>query len=97
MREGRGTMEVAAEQIARFEQYVRFVSCDPEQNRQRFYLLCWQRSLHGECILVSTWGRLGTLGRSRVIRFPERLPVETSLQRLIRRRLRRGYQIIEWC
>ncbi len=96
MSEGRGTREPAAEQIAHFTQYVRFVSCNPEQNRQRFYLLSWQQSLHGELVLVCSWGRLGTLGRSRSIRFPDGSPVVVSLQRLIRRRLRRGYQVIEW-
>lgn len=91
-------MEITAEQVVQFEQYVRFVSCNPQQNRQRFYLLTWQRSLIGELTLMCTWGRLGTLGRSRVIRFPDSSPVVTSLQRLIRRRrLRRGYHVTEWC
>ncbi len=89
-------MEITAEQVAQFEHYVRFVSCDPAQNRQRFYLLSWQRSLDGESVLMCTWGRLGTLGRSRIIHFPESSSVGTSLQRLIKRRLQRGYHVIEW-
>ncbi len=93
----RGTLERTAEQIAHFTQHVRFVSCNPEQNRQRFYLLSWQTSLHGEPVLVCTWGRLGTLGRSRILGLPEISPNASSLTRLIKRRLQRGYQVTEWC
>ncbi len=89
-------MEIAAEQVAQFEHYVRLVSCAPEQNRQRFYLFSWQPSLYSERVLVCTWGRIGTLGRSRVIRFPDNLPVAASLQRVIKRRMQRGYQVTEW-
>ncbi len=90
-------MEIAAEQVIQFEHYVRLVSCAPEHNRQRFYLFSWQRSLYGERVLVCTWGRIGTLGRSRSICFPEGSPVVASLERLIKRRLQRGYQVTEWC
>ncbi len=96
MSEGRGTMEIAAEQVAQFEHYVRLVSYAPEHNRHRFYLFSWQRSLYGELVLVCTWGRMGTLGRSRSICFPEGLPV-MNLERLINRRLQRGYYVTEWC
>ncbi len=86
-----------AEQVVRFEHYVRLVSCAPEQNRQRFYLFSWQRSLYGERVLVCTWGRIGTQGRSRVIVFPDGSPVAMNLARLINRRLQRGYHVTEWC
>ncbi len=81
-------LDLMTEQIAEFAQYVRLVSCAPEHNRQRFYVFNWQRSLCGERVLVCTWGRIGTLGRSRVIHFSDNAPVATSLQRLINRRLR---------
>lgn len=96
MSEELGTVDITAEQIAEFEHYVRFVSCDPAKNRQRFYLLAWHTSLHGEFALVCTWGRVGTLGRSRVIIFPPDVPTATSLARLIKRRFRRGYRVTEW-
>ncbi len=54
MSDGRGMVDLLPEQLAQFEQYVRFVSCDPQQNRQRFYVLSWQRLLHGELVLVCT-------------------------------------------
>ncbi len=97
MSEGRGIVDLPPEHLVQFEQYVRFVSCAPLQNRQRFYLLSWQRLLHGELVLVCTWGRLGTLGRSRIIRFPDNLSIDASLQRVIKRRMQRGYQVTEWC
>ncbi len=96
MSEGQGTQEVPVEEVVRFEHYVRFVSRDPAKNRQRFYLLSWQVTLEGNTVLVCTWGRLGTPGRSRVIFFPVGAPDETRLQRLIERRLKRGYQVTEW-
>ncbi len=96
MSEGHGTVEVATEELVQFKQYVRFVSRNSETNRQRFYLLSWQVSLQGDIALVCTWGRLGTQGRSRVIVFPANMPVETRLERLIKRRLIRGYSVTEW-
>ena len=95
MSEGQGTEELSPEALAQFEQYVRFVSQDPAKNRQRFYLLGWQSTLDGETALVCSWGRLGTHGRSRTIFYPEQAQVQENLVRLIRRRLRRGYQVTE--
>lgn len=85
-------MEIAAEHVIPFEHDVRLVSCAPEHNRQCFYVFRWQRSLSGERVLVCTWGWMGTLGRSRSIFVPESSP-GTSLQRLINRRLKRGYDV----
>lgn len=87
--------EVRAEQIAQFKHYVRFVSRDPEKNRHRFYLLSWQISLQDDTVLVCTWGRLGIHGRSRILLLTNAL-TETYLERLIRRRLQRGYRVCEW-
>lgn len=91
-----GMVEVVAEELSQFKHYVRFVSRDPAKNRERFYLLTWQSTLHSDKALVCTWGRLGTLGRSLVVFFAADTPVESRLERLIRRRLRRGYQVHEW-
>ena len=89
-------MEITVEQVIQFEHYVRLVSCTPEHNRQRFYLFSWHPSLYGERVLVCTWGRIGTLGRSRSICFPDGSST-TSLERLVNRQLKRGYQVTEWC
>jgi predicted DNA-binding WGR domain protein len=88
--------DVPAEELAQFQHYVRFISQDAAKNRQRFYLLSWQPTLEGDTALVCTWGRLGTLGRSRTIFYPERAQVQDKLVRLIQRRLQRGYQIAAW-
>ncbi len=96
MNEGPAAVEALAEELAHFVQYIRFVSRDPANNRQRFYLLSWQRSLGGETALVCTWGRQGTQGRSRFIFFPDQISVTTKLVRLIKRRLNRGYQVNAW-
>src|SRR3712207_1066988 len=96
MSEGQGPAEVTAEELAQFEQYVRLVSTDAAKNRQRFYQLSWQPMLDGDIALVCTWGRLGTHGRTRTIFYPERAEVQDKLLRLLRRRLQRGYRVIEW-
>jgi predicted DNA-binding WGR domain protein len=96
MSAGRGPEDVAAAELAQFQHYVRFVSLNPAKNRRRFYHLSWQVSLDGATALVCRWGRLGTQGRSRVLSLPERLEAQPTLERLIRRRLKRGYQVSEW-
>ena len=73
-----------------------FVSLDPAKNRARFYLLSWQVALTGDIALVCRWGRLGTQGRTRILFFPDRSAIEPKLERLIKRRLRRGYHVQEW-
>ena len=47
MSEHHESEENSAEELAQFEQYVRFVSQDAAKNRQRFYLLAWQSTLDG--------------------------------------------------
>ena len=96
MSEDQPTSNITAEQLARFTQYVRFESRDREQNLERFYLLNWHATLHGETALVCTWGRCGTSGRSRAIFFAAGAHVETRLERLMRRRLQREYHVTAW-
>ena len=96
MSEGHGPEQIAPEALAHFQHYVRFVSRDPAKNRARFYLLSWQVALDGETALVCTWGRLGTRGRSRVMFVPDHAAAASKLERLIKRRLKRGYQVVEW-
>ncbi len=94
--DGQQPGSVPVEVLAQFAHYIRFVSCDPAKNRNRFYLLNWQPALDGSAVLISTWGRLGTRGRSQIIRYPEQAPVHEVIRRIIQRRLQRGYQVIEW-
>ena len=95
MSEGHGA-DVSAEALAQFTQYVRFISQDTAQNRQRFYRLSWHEMLDGDRALVCTWGRRGTAGQSRTIVYPERAQVQEHLVRLITRCLHRGYHGTDW-
>jgi predicted DNA-binding WGR domain protein len=82
--------------LVQFTDYIRFVSRDPTKNRNRFYLLSWQPTLDGSAALVCTWGRLGTAGRSRILCSADQPHAQDTITRIIRRRLQRGYQIVEW-
>ena len=84
------------ETLAGFQAYVRFASIDPEQNRLRFYDLCWQPTLFGEGALVRVWGRQGQLGRVRATVYPDRAQAQAAIRSLVRRRLAHGYQLLDW-
>jgi predicted DNA-binding WGR domain protein len=88
--------DIPIEVLAQFGHYLRFVSYDPAQNRARFYLLSWQPALDGRATLVCTWGRIGTCGRSRVVGTADQLNTQAMIARLIKRRLQRGYHVLEW-
>ncbi len=96
MSERKETKAILAEDVAQFTQYVRFVSRDPNNNRERFYVLSWQHTLQGDTVLLCRWGRLGTQGRSRTIIYAHHDQVREKIMRLIKRRLQRGYHITEW-
>ena len=77
-----------------FRDGARFVSVDPTTNRARFYEVRLQATLWGAVALVRTWGRLGTPGRSAVRSYPEPGAARAAAERLVRRRLQRGYQLV---
>jgi predicted DNA-binding WGR domain protein len=68
------------------------VSVDPAKNRYRFYRISHQRTLWDEEVLVQTWGRIGTDGRSRLCFLEAGEQVETAVAKLLRRRLQHGYR-----
>jgi len=82
--------------VVGFQQYARFTSIDPDENRRRFYLLSWQPSLFGGGLLVRSWGRVGTSGQSRAAAFADRARAQAAIERLVRRRIRRRYELREW-
>jgi predicted DNA-binding WGR domain protein len=86
--------EAAADGVA-FTHYARFVSVDPTQNRRRGYELRWQPALWGGVLLVRTWGRLGARRRVAVSHHPGRASAGPAVERAVRRRLRRGYRLVE--
>jgi predicted DNA-binding WGR domain protein len=84
-----------AEAIARFQVYARFVSVDPAKNRYRFYSLTWQPSLWGGGALIRTWGRIGTTGRTLETFHEDRGSTRALVERIVKRRLQRGYQVVD--
>jgi predicted DNA-binding WGR domain protein len=78
-----------------FTHYARFVSIDPTKNRRRAYELRWQPALWGGVLLVRTWGRLGARRRVAVSHHPDRASAGPAVARAVRRRLRRGYRLVE--
>jgi predicted DNA-binding WGR domain protein len=85
----------AAEGAASFARFARFVSVDPATNRFRSYELRWQPVLWGGVPLVRTWGRAGTRRRAAVRAYPDRASAKPDVERAVRRRLRRGYRLVE--
>lgn len=82
--------------VVGFQQYARFESIDLSTNRRRFYVLRWQPLLWGGGMLVRNWGRLGTYGLSRAAAYPDRQSAQRMVERLVRRRLRRRYELVAW-
>ena len=90
---------IAIEEVARFACRVRFVSLDPAKNRARFYTLTRQPALWGGGAIVRRWGRLGGQGWALTTFYPDRASAQESqesVQRMSRRLLRRGNQLVEW-
>jgi len=82
--------------VVGFQHYARFERVDLSENCERFYLLAVQPTLLGEVALVRTWGRIGTQGQRLTATFPDRQRAQTSLERLVRRRLAHRYQLTDW-
>lgn len=82
--------------LAQFHAYVRFASIDPARNRAHVYTLAWQPLLWGGGAVVCTWGRLGRPGRTRKWCYPDRASAQATVERIIRRRLQHGYQVVSW-
>jgi predicted DNA-binding WGR domain protein len=82
--------------VVGFQQFTRFERVDPATHCARFYLLSVQPTLLGDVALVRTWGRIGTSGTRRRTSFPSRSHAQTSVERLIRRRMRRRYELSDW-
>jgi predicted DNA-binding WGR domain protein len=78
-----------------FESAARFVSVDPTKHRSRFYELRLQETLWGGVALVRAWGRLGTPGRWRATEYLDRAAAQPDVERAVRRRLGRGYRLVD--
>ncbi len=56
----------------------------------------WQPALWGGDALIRAWGRLPGPGRSLTRFYPDRAAAQPEVERLIARRLRRGYTLASW-
>jgi predicted DNA-binding WGR domain protein len=83
--------------VVTFEQFARFERLDRAQNCERFYVLSWQPLLWGGVALVRQWGRIGSAG-SRLLEgaYADRQNAQPLAERLIRRRLQRRYELVDW-
>ena len=75
--------------------FVRLESIDPTENRFRFYLISWQKTLWGEWATRSTWGQIGGMGRDQVAYLESQDALWETLLRMVTRRLARGY-LLKW-
>jgi predicted DNA-binding WGR domain protein len=83
--------------VVRFRQYARFERRDASQNCERFYALSWQPLLWGGIALIRSWGRIGSQGTQRLEgSYPDRQSAQLLAERLIRRRLTRRYELVDW-
>lgn len=64
---------------------------EPTRNMARFYLLSVEPSLLAGSVLIRSWGRIGTKGRTRIMLFEDRDGARCALDRLAAAKLRRGY------
>jgi predicted DNA-binding WGR domain protein len=93
--ESETSLEKDARAIAAFQCYARFVSIEPEKNRFRFYVMSWQPGLWGDDALIVQWGRIGTEGRELPSFYKGRAAAQPVIDRAVRRRLQRGYRVLE--
>ena len=83
--------------VVGFQEYARFERIDHAQNCERFYVLSWQPLLWGNAALVRSWGRIGSQGNRRLeAEYPDREAAQPLVERLIRRRLTRRYELVTW-
>ena len=79
-----------------FTSYVHLVSIDPAENRYRFYRLQWHPTLWDDVALLCVWGRIGTLGQVRVLHSARTPAAVAEADRILRLRLRHGYDLVDW-
>jgi len=75
------------------ETEIRLQRTDLYRNMFRFYATTLQPNLFGEHFLIRTWGRIGTVGTTRIDLFSNIAEAEQACSRLIRAKLSRGYRL----
>ncbi|WP_068298543.1 WGR domain-containing protein [Pararhodobacter sp. CCB-MM2] len=64
---------------------------DPTENVFRYYRLEVERDLFGTWCLIRCWGRIGTMGQSKIQAFDSRERAEALCHRIAARKRKRGY------
>ena len=66
---------------------------DRAKNVARFYVLSIEPTLFEHLALVRRWGRIGTVGRTRIDLHPSPLVAQIELKKWLDRKRRRGYHL----
>ena len=66
---------------------------DPDRNMARFYTLAIEPTLFGTPRLLRRWGRIGTLGRTKVHDFEREEDAVALFLELLRERQAHGYRL----
>lgn len=72
---------------------VTLLCIDPAKRKHRFYKMFIAPSLFGEWLLVREWGRIGSPGQVRSDHFDNAGAALLALQKLVREKVRRGYDL----
>lgn len=75
-----------------FPEQAHLCCIDPAQGKRRFYRLTVQPTLFGEWVLLREWGRIGRAGQIKSEHFRHIGQAVDALQRMVRRKRRRGYR-----
>lgn len=67
----------------------------PEQNERRFYFIAIGPALFDPLAVVRIWGRIGGHQRALVTPCASTADAQTLAARLVRRRLRHGYHLVQ--
>ena len=84
-------------EVPAFTQELRLVHIDASPQPARYELWQWQPTLWGTLALRRISGVLGQSGRrSRVLVEMETAQLSEVVRRVVQRRLRAGYQVVDW-
>jgi predicted DNA-binding WGR domain protein len=84
------------DEVGAFTRFVRLARTDRRSARPRVYTLRWETPLFEARTLVRSYGPQGTEGRVLARTFADEDAARREIHRLLRRRLQRGYQVVEW-
>ena len=83
-------------EVPPFTQELRLVHIDASPQPARYELWQWQPTLWGNVALRRISGTIGHPGRSRVLLETDTAQLSNDVRRAVQRRLRQGYQVVDW-